>query len=65
MYKATRDKPELRDVMALSWCLFCGLVVYAVGIMFFHMAYTAVLPLMSGMTLALWMAAKDQLGQAA
>jgi O-antigen ligase len=65
MYKAARDKPELRDVMALSWCLFCGLVVYAVGTMFFHMAYTGGLPLLSGMTLALWLATKDQLRQKA
>ncbi len=65
MFKAARDKPELRDVMALSWCLFCGLVVYAVGTMFFHMAYTGGLPLLSGMTLALWLATKYQLRQTA
>ena len=65
MHKPTRDRPDLRDVMALSWCMFCGLVVYAVGTMFFHMAYTGELPLLSGMTLSLWMATKDQLGQRA
>ncbi len=65
MYKATRDRPELREIMALSWCLFCGLVVYTVGTMFFHMAYTAGLPQLSGMTLALWMATKDQLAETA
>ncbi len=63
MHKATRDRPELRDVMALSLCLFCGLVAYAVGTIFFHMAYTGGLPLLSGMTLALWLASKDQLRQ--
>lgn len=52
MYKTTRNSPKHREIAALSAALLSGIVVYAVSIFFFHMAYTSILPSLAGLTLA-------------
>jgi O-antigen ligase len=58
LYRATRDHPAYRDVAALTFTLLSATVVYSVATFFFHMAYTGSLPWVSGLTLAVYFAAK-------
>jgi O-antigen ligase len=53
LYLRTRDRPAHRELAALSRCLLAGTCVYAVSAFFFHMAYSADLPLLAGFTVAL------------
>jgi O-antigen ligase len=53
LYLTTRDRPQHRELAALSRCLLAGTCVYAVSAFFFHMAYSADLPLLAGFTVAL------------
>jgi O-antigen ligase len=53
LYLRTRDRPAQRELSALSRCLLAGTCVYAVSAFFFHMAYSADLPMLSGFTVAL------------
>jgi O-antigen ligase len=53
LYLRTRDRPANRELAALSRCLLAGTCVYAVSAFFFHMAYSADLPLLAGFTVAL------------
>jgi O-antigen ligase len=57
---ATRDRPAQREVAALSRCLLAGTCVYAVSAFFFHMAYSAHLPMLAGFTVALQLAARPR-----
>jgi len=54
----TRDRPAQRELAALSRCLMAGTCVYAVSAFFFHMAYSADLPMLAGFTVALQRAAE-------
>jgi len=53
LYLRTRDRRAHRELAALSRCLLAGTCVYAVSACFFHMAYSADLPLLAGFTVAL------------
>jgi len=53
LYLNTRDRPALRELAALSRCLLAGTCVFAVSAFFFHMAYSADLPMLAGFTVAL------------
>ncbi len=53
LYIRTHDRPAHRELAALSRCLLAGTCVYAVSACFFHMAYSADLPLLAGFTVAL------------
>jgi O-antigen ligase len=53
LYLDTRDRPAHRDLAALSRCLLAGTCVFAVSAFFFHMAYSADLPMLAGFTAAL------------
>lgn len=53
IYLGTRDRPGFRDMAALSLCLLAGTYVYAVSAFFFHMAYSADLPMLAGFSVAL------------
>jgi len=53
LYVETRDRPAHRELAALSRCILAGTCVYAVSAFFFHMAYSADLPLLAGFTVAL------------
>jgi O-antigen ligase len=53
LYLRTRDRPAHRELAALSRCLLAGTCVYAVSAFFFHMAYSADLPMLAGFTVAL------------
>lgn len=55
LYRRTRDgtDPQLRHIAALAFTTFCGLVVYAVGTTFFHMAYTGGLAILGGTAVCL------------
>jgi O-antigen ligase len=56
LYLRTRDHPALQNIAALSRSLLAGVCVYAVSAFFFHMAYSANLPLLAGFTVALQLA---------
>lgn len=58
LYRQSRDNPALKDVAGLSFCLLAGILVYAVGTIFFHIAYTGYLPELAGFSLALRLAAE-------
>jgi len=53
LYRRSRDVSTLRDVAAISLCLFAGTLVYATSAFFFHFAYSAHLPLLAGATAAM------------
>jgi O-antigen ligase len=53
LYRRTRDHPAYGELAGLSLCLLAGTVVFAVSAFFFHMAYSAHLPALSGFTVAL------------
>jgi O-antigen ligase len=53
LYLDTRDRPAHRELAALSRCLLAGTCVFAVSAFFFHMAYSADLPMLAGFTVAL------------
>ena len=53
LYLGTRDRPEHRELAALSRCLLAGVCVYAASACFFHMAYSADLPMLAGFSVAL------------
>lgn len=67
LYKRARGSldPRLKEVAALAFALFTGLIVYAVATTFFHMAYTGALPMLAGMTLVLNMNARALLEETA
>ena len=58
VFRFSQGKPEFRDIEGLAFSLLCGLVVYAFATFFFHMAYTGLLPLLSGQIVALSNAAE-------
>ena len=60
LYRRSRNNPALKDVSALSFCLLAGILVYAVSTFFFHIAYSAGLPSLAGLTLALQLAAEPR-----
>ena len=52
-YKRTRNDPNAKDAAGLSFCVFCGLLVYSVAIFFFHIGYAPGMPFLSGMAVVL------------
>jgi O-antigen ligase len=60
LYKQSRDRAALKEVAGLSFCLLAGTMVYAVSTFFFHMAYSEILPMLSGFTVALNFAARNE-----
>jgi O-antigen ligase len=56
IYRRGADVAELRDMRALAFCLFSGVLVYAVCTFFFHIAYSSYLPALAGMSVALRLA---------
>jgi O-antigen ligase len=61
MFAATRNNPTNARITALSFTFLSGIVVYSTTTMFFHMAYSGVLPILAGLTLALYFSAKSVL----
>lgn len=61
LYRRSRDNTALKDVMALSFCMLAGTLVYTVSTFFFHIAYSGGLPMLAGFTLALQLAAEPML----
>ena len=64
LYRAVAGRPQFREIEGLAFCLFAGILVYSIGTFFFHMAYTGLLPLLSGHAVALAAAAKPVLASA-
>ncbi len=64
IYRRTARFPELAELRGLAFCLFAGILVYSIGTFFFHMAYTVVLPLLSGQAVALNFAVEPLLAAA-
>ena len=61
VFQMSKGRPEFRDIEGLAFSLLCGMVVYAFATFFFHMAYTGLLPLLSGQVVALSNAAEPLL----
>lgn len=53
MYRRSANVPGLEDVNALAFCVFAGALMYAICTIFFHIAYTGILPTIAGMSVAL------------
>ncbi len=51
---------EADDSRALAFCLFSGVLVYAVCTFFFHIAYSSYLPALAGMSIALRLAPRPR-----
>ncbi len=64
IYRRAAKYPQLAELRGLAFCLFAGILVYSIGTFFFHMAYTVVLPLLSGQAVALNFAAEPLLAAA-
>jgi O-antigen ligase len=54
IYRQTVDKGDLREYAVLSLCMLLCWVGYAVGAFFDHLAYTSYLPIMAGVTTAIY-----------
>lgn len=61
MYKRASSSPGNEQAAALCLCLFLGMIAYAAGTLFFHIAYSGTLPLLSGMSVCTYMAAQKLL----
>jgi O-antigen ligase len=59
--KVLRDIPALRPLFRITWCVTFSLVVYSIGTIFIHMAYSFYLPLLAGLTVSLSIAADQEL----
>lgn len=54
LYKLAAGKVEFREVEGLAFSLLIGTLIYAVATFFFHIAYSGLLPMLSGETMALY-----------
>jgi len=61
LYKQTADMPEMQDVSQMAFCLFLATLAYASSTVFHHVAYGRQLPILSGMAVALSMAASEKM----
>jgi O-antigen ligase len=60
LYLRTRDRPAQAELAALSRSLLAGTCLYAISAFFFHMAYSAHLPMLAGFTVALQVVASSR-----
>jgi O-antigen ligase len=58
VYRVTARRPGLEDYAGVSFCMLLSTVVYAVGTVFDHLAYTSYLPLIAGISAATYLAAR-------
>lgn len=56
LMRLTRTVKEADPVYVMALCLFCSAVIYMVNSGFHHVGYSQTLPIVSGLTAALWMA---------
>jgi len=57
LYRTTKNRPEWQEIANLSFCMIMMLTLYSVSTIFAHMAYGRYLPILAGMSVALWQAA--------
>ena len=55
LYQVAAGKPQFREIEGLAFSLLIGTLVYAVATFFFHIAYSGLLPMISGEIMALYM----------
>jgi O-antigen ligase len=53
IHRRTAHRPEYGDLSALAFCTFSAALAYAICTFFFHIAYSAYLPGIAGMSIAL------------
>ena len=58
LYRATKDNPQLAQFSNFGYTMLSSCLVYAFCTFFFHAAYTGVLPTLSGLTVAAYLAAR-------
>ncbi len=64
IYRRAHARPQLHELEGLAFCLFTSLLVYSIATFFFHMAFTVLLPMLSGQVVALQRAAEPVLRNA-
>ena len=61
LYKASVGRPGLVQLTGISFCMFLCTFAYSIAIFFFHEAYSIHLPLITGVSIALYLAAQPVL----
>jgi len=54
LYQLAAGQPKFRQIEGLAFSLLIGTLVYAVATFFFHIAYSGLLPMLSGEVMALY-----------
>lgn len=54
MYQLAAGKEQFREIEGLAFSLLIGILIYSVATFFFHIAYSGLLPMLSGATMALY-----------
>lgn len=65
VYKASRNRPEFREISSTAFCLMLSMVSFCTAIFFLNFAYFFYLPAMAGMAVAVSCAAEDEFRKAA
>ncbi len=61
LYKRTRGRPGMESIAGMSLCMFLSFFAYSIATFFFHEAYGPQLPLMAGVSIALYLTVKPAL----
>jgi O-antigen ligase len=61
MFSAARNNASYANIADLSFTFLSGILVYSTTTLFFHMAYSGVLPILAGLTLALYFSTRSVL----
>ncbi len=61
LYRRTTGRPGLEQIAGMSFCMFLSIFAYSIAIFFFHEAYGLHLPLMVGVSISLYLAARPVL----
>jgi O-antigen ligase len=61
LYKRSKDRPGMGTITGISFCMFLGFFAYSIATFFFHEAYGPQLPLMAGVSIALYLTVKPAL----
>lgn len=64
LLKRTRGRPELQEHYAIAFSMFLSCIAYAFSTFFFHIAYSAYLPILMGISIANYLVAKPSLDAA-
>jgi O-antigen ligase len=63
VYLRSRDRAGLETIAGVSFCMFLAIFAYSIAIFFFHEAYSLQLPLMAGVSIALYLTVRPVLNR--